>query len=153
MIDHFHMGILDNRTLNKSLGLLGPPPAVTASVDAPIKEILELLKEERFGCIMLVDDDDKLQGIFTERDVVLKLPLVDSDFGDIAVSEYMTRTPATAKMTTTIAFALNMMSHGGFRHIPIVDDDEMPVGIISVKNLVDYIANSLTQDLTRFERE
>lgn len=151
MLDYFTMGVVDPRLLNKSLGLLNPPQAVTAKSTDSVKSVLGRLRSAKIGCILLVNDDDKLEGIFSERDVVIKLPLIDGGFAKEPVCHYMTRDPQTAQMTTTVAFALNMMSHGGYRHLPIVDEEQMPVGIISVKNIVDYIAHSIMADLSQFE--
>ena len=59
----------------------------------------------------------------------------------------MTKEPKTAEMTSTMAFVLNMMSEGGYRHMPIVDEENRPVGMVSVKDLVDFIAKKLSTDL------
>ncbi|MCB0359791.1 MAG: CBS domain-containing protein, partial [Bdellovibrionales bacterium] len=63
------------------------------------------------------------------------------------LSEVMTSSPHTQTMTSTMAFCLTMMSEGGYRHIPIVDDDDIPIGLVSVKDIVDYIVGQLQLDL------
>ena len=135
--------MLDNRFLAKSLGLLNPPLAPTMLHSQSLAEAITLLQEHKNGAVLVVDEHDILQGILTERDVVLKIINRGVDISTTAVSEYMTREPATASMTTTVAFALNMMSVGGFRNIPIVDEKNRPVGLLSVKNLVDFLARSI----------
>lgn len=143
-------GVLDNRFLSRSVGLLNPPPPATLEPTASLREAVELLQEHRIGSIVITDPSGKLLGIFTERDVVLKLCLSNYDLDRTPISELMTPNPHAEQMTTTIAYALNMMSVGGYRHIPIVDDENVPVGIVSVKDIVDYIAGQLTKDLTSF---
>ena len=50
-------------------------------------------------------------------------------------------------MTCSVAYALSLMSEGGFRHIPIVDEGGKPVAIISVRDIIDYIVRTMDKDL------
>jgi CBS domain-containing protein len=135
--------MLDNRFLSRSLGVLNPPPPISVGLDVSTEEAIKLLQSQRSGCVLVTTAEGKLTGIVTERDVVLKIALQKKDLSSLPVSEVMTPDPQTASMTTTIAYAFNMMSHGGFRNIPIVDDEHFPVGLISVKHLVDFLAQSI----------
>ena len=103
--------------------------------------------------MIVTDAKGKIVGMFTERDVVTKISLSAIDINQTPISEVMTKNPQTAHMTTSVAFALNMMSQGGYRHIPIVDEGGTPVGMVSVKNIVDYIASALTKDLFKFDAQ
>lgn len=143
-------GVLDNRFLARSLGLLNPEPALVLEESEPIRLAIELLQANKQGCVVITNEHDCVVGIFSERDAVIKVMLAELPVNSTPVSEVMTPNPQTAKMTTTVAFALNMMSQGGYRHIPIVDDKNHPVGVITVKNLVDYISHTVTKDLSRF---
>ena len=144
------LGVLDHRFLARSVGLLNPPPPLTLPQDASVRAALELLKEHRTGSLVVVDDQCGIVGIFTERDVVLKYILTDIDIDETPISQLMTADPHTEQMTCTMAYALNMMSLGGYRHIPLVDDENMPIGVISVKDIVDYIVGQLTKDIVNF---
>lgn len=143
-------GIVDKRFLSKSVGMLNPPEPLVISELASVYEAISMLKMHRIGAVVITDRHGAISGIFSERDVVLKISLTDKDLYTTPVSEVMTRSPHTEKMTTTLAFALNLMSQGGYRHLPIVDDNRHPIGIISVKNIVDYIVRSLNEDLVQF---
>jgi CBS domain-containing protein len=55
----------------------------------------------------------------------------------------MTADPVRERPETTIAFALTLMSNGGFRHLPIVDDEDQPIGILSVKDVVDFLVQKM----------
>jgi CBS domain-containing protein len=147
ILDTLNFGVLDNRFLAKSLGLLDPPPPVTVAQSDPLRKALELLEEHKIGCVTILDAESKIAGIFSERDVILKVVLKSIDFDKTPISEVMTARPTVAHMTTPIAYALNMMSQGGFRHLPIVDDENYPVGIVSVKNIIDFIVRSLVKDI------
>lgn len=135
--------MLDNRFLSKSIGLLNPPLPATIPLNGSLSHAISLLQEHRSGCLLVVDEAGKLAGIFTERDVVLRVVGHGIDVEKTGIQEFMTKNPATAGMTTTVAYALNMMSHGGFRNVPIIDEDGFPVGLVSVKNLVDFLAQSI----------
>lgn len=147
-MDTHQFGLVDNRFLARSLGTLNPHNPLLVRQEIKISEAIELLQQNKVGCIVVTDVLGKIQGIFTERDVLLKVALKPIHPSKAPVSSVMTRNPQTATMTTSIAFALNMMSHGGYRHLPIVDDDEYPVGMISVKDIVDYLSHAVTKDLT-----
>lgn len=146
-----NFGVLDNRFLARSVGLLNPPPAVTIHQDEPVKEALIALQQNKIGCIVAVDDEDQIAGIFSERDVILKLVLTAINVNEIPLKDVMTTPVKTAQMTTTLAYTLHMMSQGGYRHMPVVDDEMFPVGMISIKNIVDYIASQLVKDLVEFD--
>ena len=145
-MDTIHFGVIDNRFLSRSVGLLNPPTPICLPLTATVKDGLTMLKEKPIGCILLTDPGGKLGGIFTERDVVKKMVLSQVP-PTAALSEYITKDPQTIEMTTPIAFVLQMMSEGGFRHVPIIDDGGFPVGIVSIKDIVDYVVRSIRQDL------
>ena len=63
----------------------------------------------------------------------------------------MTRDPFTIKPNSPVAFALSLMSEGGFRHVPIVDEDGMPISTLSVRDIVDYVVAKVSDDLDSLE--
>ena len=87
------------------------------------------------GCVLVVDDD-RLTGILTERDLLLKME--GADLAE-SVARFMTPDPETLQLDDPIVWALNRMAVGGYRHVPLVDDEGRPVGILSVKDIVHYI--------------
>lgn len=136
------IGVVDSRFLCQSIGILDPKPPLSINPDTPLSEAVKFMQDKKVGCLCILDTNDNLLGIFTERDV---LKYFGSE--DRAVSSLMTSNVMTATMDAPIAYALNLMSHGGFRHLPIVDDKSACVGIISVKDIVDYIAGRMTEAL------
>ena len=81
----------------------------------------------------------ELIGIFTERDVLYRVAGIIRDLKQITVKSLMTQHPTALKMDTAMQHALHIMSIHGFRHVPLVDDDEHPVGIISFRDIVHFI--------------
>lgn len=144
-----NFGVLDNRFLAKSVGILNPRSPFSLHEQTPVKEAFALMKSNNIGAVVVLDAEDKITGIFTERDIITRI-VSGSVKLSTPLKEVMTKDPQTIKMTTTIAFALNMMSGQGYRHLPVIDDDRTVVGIISVKDIIDYIARSLTTELINF---
>ena len=94
----------------------------------------------RVGCV-LVEQEGKLVGIFTERDVLAKVATTGIDIDRTTVESIMTAAPETLSLEDGIAFALNKMVVGGFRHIPLVDGANRPVGVIAMRNVVEYMVD------------
>ena len=145
------LGPLNVEFLRQSVSILEPRQPVCLSEDATLEEGLSCLRRNRVGCVLVVDQRGRLTGIFSERDCILKVTCAQSEYGRHSLKSFMTPNPVTQPPDGSIAYALNLMSQGGFRHIPIVDQDHMPIGIISVKDVVDYLVRTYTDALLNFE--
>ena len=123
-----------------------PPhrPVTTVSPDATIGEVLQLMADRAIGCVV-VTEDERLVGIFSERDVVLKIGTEIADLAERPVSEFMTRDPQALASNSKVAFALHRMAVGHYRHVPIVDEQQRPVAIISVRDVLGYLTERLDQ--------
>jgi len=120
-------------------------PAIIVDAKDSVVSAVNSMNERHIGSV-LVQRDGKLVGIFTERDVLTRVAFRDGN-RDLKVESVMTRNPETLEAGETIAFALNKMSVGGFRHIPIVDGDGKPTGVVSVRNIVDFLAELFPEDV------
>lgn len=125
---------------------------VAVPLGTTIGQAARIMKEHRVGCV-LVEDGGKLIGIFTERDILTKLVGTGYDPAKVAVDGVMTRNPETLTPEDPIAFALQQMSVGGFRHVPLVDADGHPVGILSVKDVVDYLTEHFPKEILNIPPE
>ncbi len=119
---------------------------VRVTEDSSVYEAVELMRERRTGCL-LVTREDRLVGIFTERDVVRKIVHQEVDTRKERVAAYMTSKPDTLKPGDPIAFALNFMAESGYRHVPLIDEDHRPQGFVSVRDIVNYIGDYFSRDL------
>lgn len=144
-------GVLDSTFLCQSLGMLNLREPRCLPDHSSTADVVELLQAERIGCLLLTDSSGKLSGIFTERDVLIKVAGKGLDVLERPVSEFMTPQPQVQPPETTIAYALNLMSLGGYRHLPVVDASGQPVGVVSVRDIVDFIVETMTNDLLEFE--
>jgi CBS domain-containing protein len=86
-----------------------------------------------------VQAGDRLLGIFTERDVLLRVAGAGLDTRRTVVSSVMTPDPETLTMRDELAWVLNLMAVGGFRHVPIVDDAGKPIAIVSMQHIVERL--------------
>jgi len=120
----------------RELAALHEPSFV--SPKATLREAIDRMKEQSVGCV-LVEDGGRLVGIFTERDVLTKVVGTSVNLDKTTVEAMMTRDPDTLGPDDKVSFALNKMSVRGFRHIPIIDDDDHPIGVVSMRNVVDYM--------------
>jgi 2-oxoglutarate ferredoxin oxidoreductase subunit beta len=128
--------------LTATLADLKPKKPLTASVDISAAEAVARLKAKNVGFMALVDAAGKLVGVFTEGDVFAKIACKFENLENMPVSEFMT-TPVTAlKPDSKIAYALHLMSLHNFRHIPIVDDQGRPKGVISFRSVVSFLENN-----------
>jgi signal-transduction protein with cAMP-binding, CBS, and nucleotidyltransferase domain len=143
--------ILDAKFLCQSIGSLNPASPMVVSLTTPLLEVRELLSAGKSGAVLVIDASERLTGIFTERDLVQKCAPHDQSIWSRPIEELMTRDPVAEPPETSVAYALNLMSVGGFRHLPIIDDDKRPVGIFSVKDLIDSIVAAYTDSLLSAE--
>ena len=116
------------------------PPAEPVLVESPVSvlEAVHLMRDRHAGCVLVVRGG-KLHGIFTDRDVVCRVVAAGVDPAKTAVRRVMTPTPETLRPSDSIAYALNLMTLGGYRHIPLVDKTGAPVGTVSMKDIVGYL--------------
>ena len=123
---------------------LSPRPAYSVSPSTPVRDVLTSMAEKRIGCVVVVEEG-RVAGIFTERDALLKINTQAAELGGHPVSEFMTAAADTLRPASKIAFAVHRMDLGGYRHVPIVNEDEQLVGVISVRDILRYLTQKASQ--------
>ncbi|MEW6730114.1 MAG: CBS domain-containing protein [Acidobacteriota bacterium] len=131
---------LQKKIMEDPLENLHPAAPLLISPDTLVTTALAKMQQERYGCIF-VTEGDRLIGILTERDVLMKL-VGQTDLSKLTVRNVMTPDPETLTEQDTVAYALNKMSVGGYRHIPIMRGNQ-PIGMVSVRGILRYISNHL----------
>jgi len=121
-------------------------PAITVDIDTSVRDAIHLMQNKRIGCV-LVTSHRKLLGIFTERDVLKKIIGSAFDLRNTPISEVMTVNPQALNDDDTIAYALNFMDLGGYRHIPLVNELFEPLGLVSVKDIVSYLVQHFADEV------
>ena len=116
--------------------------------DTKVADAINHFIEKDIGCVLIVKkDNNKLIGIFTERDVIRKLINKGFDLSKETVDKYMTKNPDALSLSDPITYALNRMAAGGYRHIPLVDENHCPVGFLSVRDIVEHLADYYSNEV------
>ena len=109
--------------------LLTAPPETTVSKAA------KLMASKNVGAVMVVENE-RLVGIFTERDAVFRVMAKGLDAQATKLAEVMTNEPQTVDPDKSFGYALLMMHENGFRHVPVIENGK-PIGIVSSRNALD----------------
>ena len=127
------------------VSLMHPP--ITIEMGASTQEAIDLMIAHKVGYVLVVSNR-KLKGIFGERDVLRKI--LNKPVGDltqIPVEHFMKENPQTLRMEDYLDTAILYMAQGGYRHIPIVDDRNQPVGMVSVRHIISYLVEHFPQEV------
>ncbi len=133
---------MQDRLTEDAILVLEPKAPITIDASATLAKAVRRMKAHKIGCLLVTDDDDKLIGIFTERDILMRVAGLVDDLSTAIVSDYMTPDPIALTADLPIAQALHDMSLHGFRHVPLVDEAYRPDGIISFRDVIDYLKQS-----------
>ena len=123
---------------SEGVGSAYPDQPLAATADDSVGSVMQLLRAQRTGAV-LICEGSKLVGIFTERDA-LKLMARSADLST-PVRDIMSSSPATIASSATVGEAIRKMSEGGYRHLPIVDRDHKPTGVLAVHGIVHYLVD------------
>jgi CBS domain-containing protein len=128
------------------------PKVIGVDEKTSIKKVIEILQSKKMGSVV-VTKDGVLTGIVTERDILLKVICIITDLENTPVTEIMTVNPQSLQKEDAIAYVLNNMHVGGYRHIPIVNEKDEPVSMISIKDVVSWILDHFPQEITNLTGE
>jgi len=133
---------MPNRTLRQ---VVEGQTVVSALADTTVRAAAITMARHKIGAILVVDDQGRLAGLFTERDVLNRVVAQGLDPDSTQLSAVMTADLQTATPDKPLAHALHMMFEGGFRHVPVVEGGR-PVGMVSARN-------ALGLEIQQFEKE
>ena len=130
--------------------IIGNQIPVTATGELSVAQAARLMKEKRIGALLVLDGA-RLTGIFTERDALFRVVAEGRDPEKTRLVEVMTANPRTITADRPFGHALHMMHEGGFRHVPVVDQDR-PLGVVSARDALGPELEEFVSDLDRRER-
>ena len=137
-------GRLHEIIMEDPVSQLNAPKAIALQKDATVANAVKLMKKLRYGSV-LVFDGEQLCGIFTEKDLLRSLDnetLKNPDrIEGIALKDVMTPEPQVLDEVSTLAHSLNLMSVGGYRHVPIMKGQE-PAGFVSIRGILKYLTQN-----------
>jgi CBS domain-containing protein len=125
---------------------------VVARRSTPLDEIARLMRKGHVGCVVIVEDGDgKLPvGIVTDRDLVVEVIAPALDARTLTAGDVMTTSPAVTRETDDTLWALKIMRDRGIRRLPVVDEAGTLKGIVTMDDLMEQVANGLSDIVQAF---
>lgn len=119
--------------------LLTGKDLLVCSPDDTVQKVVRIFRKENKNCI-LVYENKKLVGILSHRDLLGRVAGKYQDLSKVKVKTVMTPNPEYVRADDPIAYAVNKMALGGFRHVPVLADDGTPYSIIIIKDVLGYLS-------------
>ncbi|KAI5817474.1 hypothetical protein BZA77DRAFT_262380 [Pyronema omphalodes] len=115
-----------------SVMALRPSQALQIKPNTTVAEAAQLMAAKREDCVLVTDDDDRISGIFTAKDLAFRVVGAGIDARDITIAAIMTKNPLCARTDTSATDALDLMVRKGFRHLPVMDENQDISGILDI---------------------
>jgi CBS domain-containing protein len=122
------------------------------TLEATVADAIHKMLDHHVGAVAVVDSEFRVAGIFTERDVLRKMSLSHMDPKVTSVRELMTTPVEMATRSTGAGEALSIMLERHFRHLPVADDNGKLLGILSIRNLLEWRVDDLSRELESLEQ-
>ena len=151
-----HLGGFDKSLLREPLSTLKTRAPLVFSPAASVTEAMRDMQNESRGCVLITEDGTQgspLKGIFTERDVLLRIVDRGRNPASLPLREVMTADPEALPVEASIAWVLNKMAVGGFRHVPVIDSDGRPVSVVSVRDVVAFLVEFFPREVLNLPPE
>lgn len=123
---------------------------VSCQAQQTVAKVAELLKENKIGSIVIVDADNTVTGIFTERDYILKIAGEEEKLKSKPIRQFMTPNPKTVRHDELIFNAASLMRLGKFRHLIIVNEDGKLSGVLSIKDIMNFSLDNFNPNQNYF---
>ncbi len=137
---------LTRSSLQVPLKTLRLKKAVCVEATSTIRRSIDMMLARQFGCLLIVENN-KYNGIFTERDILRKIVLESIDLDTAHVCDYMTEHGRTLTMEDTIESALRIMQKDGLSHVCIIDAKAMPQAVVSIRDIIRFIIDFFPQSI------
>ena len=145
-LNHTHLqppaSAVERSLLQDRVGVLNPKSPITVPASTAVGDVLRLMVQNNIGCVLITHGNRPI-GIFSERDALRKLNTQVAQLNSRPVSDFMTPDPQTLVDNAKVAHAVQRMDLGGYRHLPIVSQNDDLVGIISARDILCYLANRM----------
>lgn len=123
------------------------PKPLTLPPTALVREAITVMSQKNYGSVVVANDDNTIAGIVTERDLMTRLLNQNKDPDKTKLTDIMTADVRVAKEDDNLLEWLRIMSNERFRHLPIVDEDNKVVSMVSQGDFVSYTWPELIERL------
>jgi CBS domain-containing protein len=113
--------------------------------DDKVAKALDAMCRGGHECVLVVDDRPILRGIFTSRDFLRRVAVPRKEPVQVTLREVMTEKPEVLRPRDSVAYAINRMTAGGFRNVPIVDDDRSVIGVVVIWDVIRHLDDIFDQ--------
>ncbi|MBK7947354.1 MAG: CBS domain-containing protein [Deltaproteobacteria bacterium] len=140
----------DANLLKEPLTVVPTRPPLVFRADASVKTSMQAMQQRHRGCILVTQDGtlrSPLTGIFTERDILLRVIDSGRNPADVQLWEVMTPDPESLPFDAQLAWVLNRMAIGGYRHVPVVDANGWPTAVLAVRDVVEFLVESFPAEI------
>lgn len=111
---------------------LKPSQALQIKPSTTVAEAAQLMAAKREDCVLVTDDDERIAGIFTAKDLAFRVVGAGVKASQITIEQIMTKNPLCARTDTSATDALDLMVRKGFRHLPVMDENQDISGILDI---------------------
>ncbi|KAI1431060.1 hypothetical protein GGR50DRAFT_681642 [Xylaria sp. CBS 124048] len=111
---------------------LKPSAALQIKPSTTVAEAAQLMAAKREDCVLVTDDDDRIAGIFTAKDLAFRVVGTGQKATNVTIAEIMTKNPLCARTDTSATDALDLMVRKGFRHLPVMDENQDISGVLDI---------------------
>lgn len=132
---------LERGILYDAVAVLPAKDPVIVERATAVGDVIALIAEKGTGCAFVAETSGKLVGVFSERDALYRIGSRMEELASEPVSSFMSPNPQCLRSDAKIGFAVQQMDVGHFRHIPILDESETAVGVISVREILGYLTD------------
>ena len=118
-------------------------PPIIVDPETPVSVMIERMQAlPSKGCVLICDKNGKLVGIASIRDILLRVAglLGERERAVTPIKKIMTPNPECLEKDAPLSFALHKMSIGRFRHVPVLDKG-IPIGVVSTRDVIEYLTN------------
>ncbi len=119
---------------------------VLVALDDRVGATVEQMREQNRGGCIIQDADGRVAGIFTQHDVRTRIDLEDPAWIERRMGDVMTSEPKCIGADRALADALAIMVECGCRSLPVVDEDEHALGVISIRDILSHVADNFPQE-------
>lgn len=135
---------LEKALIEETVDAIQHQPVATITPDTSVREAIDELADLHVSCL-LIEEEGRLVGVFSHRDVLAKAALEYDEVKTKPVSELMTTDPVFVYETDSSAAALSVMAVSGFRHVPVTDVQRNVIGVISPQRVTTFLRKHILE--------
>lgn len=121
---------------------------IVSNKETSITDISQLMREHHVGCVVIVDNEDDCNtpvGIITDRDIVIEVIAANLNINSVNAGDIMSSDLLVAREVDGLWETLKRMRANGVRRVPVVNDEQVLVGILTVDDILEILANEFSE--------